>query len=60
MLRLIEVQVWQSLLESLASEYSMRMIAMKNASDNANDIIDDLTLEYNTARQSAITQESLR
>lgn len=56
-LRLIEVQVWQSLLESLASEYSMRMIAMKNASDNAGEIIDDLTLEYNTARQAVITQE---
>jgi len=56
-LRLIEVQLWQSLLESLASEYSMRMVAMKNASDNAGDIIDDLTLAYNTARQSAITQE---
>lgn len=56
-LRLIEVQVWQSLLESLASEYSMRMMAMKSASDNANDIIDDLTLEYNTARQADITQQ---
>lgn len=56
-LRLIEVQVWQSLLESMASEYSMRMMAMKSASDNAGDIIDDLTLEYNTARQAAITQE---
>ncbi len=56
-LRLIEVQVWQAVLESLASEYSMRMVAMKNASDNAKDIIDDLTLEYNTARQSVITQE---
>lgn len=56
-LRLIEVQLWQAVLEALASEYSMRMIAMKNASDNAGDIIDDLTLEYNTARQAAITQE---
>lgn len=55
--RLLEVQVWQAVLESLASEHSMRMIAMKNASDNANDIIDDLTLEYNSARQGAITQE---
>lgn len=55
--RLIEVQVWQAILESLASEHSMRMMAMKNASDNANDIIDDLTLEFNTARQAAITQE---
>ncbi|MEX2014730.1 MAG: ATP synthase F1 subunit gamma [Candidatus Saccharimonadales bacterium] len=56
-LRLIEVQLWQAVLEALASEYSMRMVAMKNASDNANDIIDDLTLEYNTARQASITQE---
>lgn len=55
--RLIEVQVWQAILESLASEHSSRMVAMKNATDNANDIIDDLTLEFNTARQSAITQE---
>lgn len=56
-LRLLEVQVWQYVLESLASEHSMRMIAMKNATDNAGEIIDDLTLEYNTARQAAITQE---
>ncbi len=55
--RLIEVQLWQSLLESLASEHSMRMIAMKNATDNASDIIDDLTLELNKARQAHITQE---
>jgi F-type H+-transporting ATPase subunit gamma len=55
--RLIEVQLWQAMLESLASEHSMRMVAMKNASDNANDIIDDLTLEYNTARQADITQQ---
>ena len=55
--RLIEIQLWQALLEGLASEHSMRMIAMKNATDNASDIIDDLTLEFNTARQAAITQE---
>ncbi len=55
--RLIEVQLWQALLEAGASEHSMRMMAMKNASDNAADIIDDLTLEFNTARQAAITQE---
>lgn len=55
--RLLEVQVWQALLESLASEHSMRMIAMKNATDNAGDLIDDLTLVFNTARQAAITQE---
>jgi F-type H+-transporting ATPase subunit gamma len=56
-IRLIEAQLWQALLESLASEHSMRMAAMKNATDNANDLIDDYTLAYNTARQSAITQE---
>lgn len=55
--RLLEVQIWQALLESLASEHSMRMMAMKNATDNASDIIGDLTLEFNTARQAAITQE---
>lgn len=55
--RLIEVQIWQMLLESLASEHSMRMLAMKNATDNANELIADYTLEYNTARQAAITQE---
>lgn len=56
-IRLIEAQLWQALLESLASEHSMRMVAMKNATDNANELIDDYTLEYNTARQGAITQE---
>jgi F-type H+-transporting ATPase subunit gamma len=55
--RIIEVQLSQALLESKASEHSMRMLAMKNASDNAGDIINDLTLAFNTARQSAITQE---
>lgn len=55
--RIIEVQLSQALLESRASEHSMRMLAMKNASDNASDIIDDLTLEFNSARQAAITQE---
>jgi F-type H+-transporting ATPase subunit gamma len=55
--RLIEVQLWQAMLESIASEHSMRMLAMKNATDNASELIDDLTLEFNTARQAAITQE---
>lgn len=55
--RLLEVQVWQALLESIASEHSMRMLAMKSATDNATDLIADLTLEFNTARQAAITQE---
>lgn len=55
--RLIEAQIWQSVLESLASEHAMRMVAMKNATDNAKELIDDYTLELNTARQAAITQE---
>jgi F-type H+-transporting ATPase subunit gamma len=55
--RLIEAQIWQAVLESLASEHAMRMLATKNATDNANDLISDYTLELNTARQAAITQE---
>ncbi len=56
-LRLVEAQLNQAFSEAQASEHSMRMMAMKNATDNANDIIDDLTLAFNTARQAAITQE---
>jgi len=56
-LRLLDAQIYQALLEATASEQSMRMLAMKNATDNATDIIDDLTLAYNNARQAAITQE---
>jgi F-type H+-transporting ATPase subunit gamma len=56
-LRLVEANLSQAFLESLASEHSMRMLAMKNATDNANELIDDLTLAFNTARQAAITQE---
>ena len=55
--RLFQAQIWQALLESLASEHAMRMVAMKNATDNANELIGDYTIEYNTARQAAITQE---
>jgi len=55
--RLVEAQIWQAVLESLASEHAMRMLATKNATDNANDLIKDYTLELNTARQAAITQE---
>lgn len=55
--RLIEAQIWQAVLESLASEHAMRMVAMKSATDNAKELIDDYTLELNTARQAAITQE---
>lgn len=56
-IRLVEAQVWQGVLESSASEHAMRMLATKNATDNANDLIKDYTLELNTARQAAITQE---
>lgn len=55
--RLIEVQLNQAFSEAQASEQSMRMMAMKNATDNASGLIDDLTLAFNTARQAAITQE---
>lgn len=55
--RLLEAQVFQALLDARASEHSMRMVAMKNATDNASDLADDLTLEMNKARQGAITQE---
>lgn len=55
--RLVEVQLFQSILESQASEHVSRMMAMKSASDNASDLIDDLTLAFNSARQAAITQE---
>ena len=55
--KLVDVQLWQAYLESQASEQSSRMMAMKTASDNAGDLIDDLTLAANSARQSAITQE---
>jgi len=55
--RLVEIQLFQAILESQSSEHSMRMMAMKSATDNAGDIIDDLTLVYNSARQASITQE---
>jgi len=55
--RYIEADVYQAVLENLASEHAARMIAMKNATDNAGDLIDELTLVFNKARQAAITQE---
>lgn len=55
--RLIELQIYQALLESNASEHSARMMSMRNASDAASDMIDDLTLTFNQARQQAITSE---
>lgn len=55
--RVIEVLIYQAALEAAASEQSMRMVAMKSASDNAKELIGDLTLRYNGVRQAAITQE---
>jgi len=55
--RLVEVQLYQMVLESEASEHSARMLAMRNASDAANDMINDLTLAFNQLRQAGITQE---
>jgi F-type H+-transporting ATPase subunit gamma len=55
--RLVGAQIFQALLDAKASEYSMQMIAMKNATDNASDLADDLTIEMNKLRQGAITQE---
>jgi len=57
LVRYIEALVYQAVLENLASEHAARMIAMKNATDNATDLISDLKLVYNKARQAAITQE---
>jgi F-type H+-transporting ATPase subunit gamma len=51
--------LWQMLLESRASEHSSRMVAMKNATDNAKQMLKDLSLEYNKLRQAAITNELL-
>jgi F-type H+-transporting ATPase subunit gamma len=55
----INFLVYQVLLEAKASEHSARMVAMKNATDNANQLIKDLTLEYNKIRQASITKELL-
>src|ERR1044071_1319545 len=55
----LNYQVYQILLEAKASEHSARMVAMKNATDNAKQLIKDLTLEYNKLRQASITKELL-
>ncbi len=57
--RYVDVQVYQALLEAVASQYSAQMVAMKNATDSANDLVQDLTLSYNKARQAAITMQIL-
>jgi F-type H+-transporting ATPase subunit gamma len=55
----VEIQIYQALLETKASEHSARMIAMQNASNNAKDLVSDLNLTYNQTRQDAITRELL-
>jgi F-type H+-transporting ATPase subunit gamma len=55
----LKQEIFQLVLEAQASEHSARMVAMKTATDNAGNLIDDLTLQYNRARQAAITQEIL-
>jgi F-type H+-transporting ATPase subunit gamma len=57
--RFTELQIYQAILEALASEYSARMVAMRSATENANELVEDLTLTYNKARQEAITEEML-
>jgi F-type H+-transporting ATPase subunit gamma len=57
--RYVDVQVYQVLLETIASFYSAQMVAMKNATDNAKELVGDLTLTYNKARQAAITTQIL-
>jgi F-type H+-transporting ATPase subunit gamma len=53
----VEISIYRALLESTASEHGARMTAMRNASENAGTLIEDLTLEMNRARQAEITQE---
>ncbi len=55
--RYVETLIFQAILESIASEHAARMVAMRNATDNANDLISDLTLTYNKVRQATITRE---
>lgn len=57
--RFAQLQVLQAVLESLASEHSARMVAMRNATDNAEELVSNLTLDYNKARQLAITSDLL-
>lgn len=57
--RHLNIQMWKYLLESFASEQAARMVAMENATENAEEMIKDLTMEFNKARQTAITKEIL-
>ena len=55
--RYIEVQIYQAILETAASFFSAQMVAMRNATDNANDLVEDLSLTYNKVRQANITNQ---
>jgi F-type H+-transporting ATPase subunit gamma len=55
----VHFEVYQMILDARASEHSARVVAMKNATDNAHHLVKDLTLEYNKARQASITTELL-
>jgi F-type H+-transporting ATPase subunit gamma len=55
--RYIEALVYQAVVENIACEQAAKMVAMKNATDNAGDLIEELKLVYNNVRQAAITQE---
>ena len=57
--RFVEMQVYHAILEAIASEQSARMVAMRNATDSARELVDGLTLMYNKARQESITKELL-
>jgi len=57
--RFVEMQIYHAILEAIASEQSARMVAMRNATENAKELIDELTLMYNKARQESITKELL-
>ena len=57
--RFVEMQIYHAILESIASEQSARMVSMRNATENAGELIDDLTLMYNKTRQELITRELL-
>jgi F-type H+-transporting ATPase subunit gamma len=57
--RFVEMELYHAVLESIASEQSARMVSMRNATDNANELIEELTLSYNKARQEMITKELL-
>ena len=57
--RFVEMETYHAILEAIASEQSARMVAMRNATDSAKELVGDLTLAYNKARQEAITKELL-